>query len=126
MVFKARKPQDFVDIGSSENNYDTMITQILYNKKSRHYDKMVTFLILEITMNGTTKLSLEDVKMAYRTVHASLKQNHTRDRRNETSLFIRNGTITPRRGYTKVFEGDCGTCGQKGRKSAKLLAKTSK
>jgi hypothetical protein len=40
----------------------TMIAQILYNKSSRHYDTMVTFLKLEITMNGSTKLSLEDVK----------------------------------------------------------------
>jgi hypothetical protein len=52
---------------------DTMITQILYNINLEHYDTLVTFLKLEITMNGSTKMSLEDVKKAYRTVHASIK-----------------------------------------------------
>jgi hypothetical protein len=37
-------------------------------------------------MNGSTKMSLEDVKKAYRTVHASIKQNHTKDRRNAPYL----------------------------------------
>jgi hypothetical protein len=54
---------------------DTMITQILYNTNSRHYKTMVTLLKLEITMNGSTKLSIEDVNKAYRTVHLSTKQN---------------------------------------------------
>jgi hypothetical protein len=52
-----------------------MITQILYNTNIRHYDTMVTFLRFECTINGSTKLSLEDVKKAYRTVHESIKQN---------------------------------------------------
>jgi hypothetical protein len=52
---------------------DTMITQILYNKNSKHYDTMDTFLKLEITMNGSTNMSLEDMKKAYRTVNASRK-----------------------------------------------------
>jgi hypothetical protein len=77
---------------------------------------MVKFLKLEITMNGSTKMSLEDVKKAYRTVHASIRQNHLRDRRNEGVLFTRNGAITPRRGYPRVFKGDCRSCGQKGQK----------
>jgi hypothetical protein len=47
---------------------------------------MVTFLKLEITVNGSTKMGLEDVKNAYITVHASIKQNHTRDRRNAPYL----------------------------------------
>jgi hypothetical protein len=79
---------------------------------------MVTFLKLEITMNGITNMSLEDVKKAYRTVHTSIKQNHTRDRRNEAALFTRNGAVTLGQGYAKVFKGDCRTCGQKDHKSA--------
>jgi hypothetical protein len=75
---------------------------------------MVTFPKLEITMIGSTKMSLEDVKKAYRTVHASIKNNHTRDRRNEADLFARNGAVTPGRGYSKVFKGDCRTCRQTG------------
>jgi hypothetical protein len=51
-------------------------------------------------------------------VHASTKQNHTRDRRNKAALFTRNGTVTPKRGYSMVLKGDCNTCGQKGPKSA--------
>jgi hypothetical protein len=66
-----------------------MMTLILYKIISRHYSTMVTFLKLEITMNGSTKLNLEDVKKAYRTVHLSVKQNHTRDRRNEADLFTK-------------------------------------
>jgi hypothetical protein len=97
---------------------DTMITQILYNTNSKHYDTMVTFLKLEITMNGSTNVSLEDMKKAYRSVHASIKQNHTRDRRNEADLFTRNGAVTLGRGYPRVFKGDCRTCGQKGHKFA--------
>jgi hypothetical protein len=41
---------------------DTMITQIFYNKNLKHYDTIVTFLKLEITMNGSIKMGLEDVK----------------------------------------------------------------
>jgi hypothetical protein len=89
---------------------DNMITQILYNKNSEHYDTMNTFLKLEITMNGSTKMSFEYVKKAFRTVHASIKQNHTRDRRNETQFFTRNGAVLPGRGYSKVFKGDFRTC----------------
>jgi hypothetical protein len=69
-------------------------------------------------MNGSTKLSLEDVKKAYSTGHASNNQNHTRDRKNETVLYTRASAATPGRGYTKVFKGDCRTHGQKGYKSA--------
>jgi ArsR family metal-binding transcriptional regulator len=99
-------------------NDDTSITQILYNKNLRHYDTMVTILKLEITVNVSKKLSLEEVKKAYRTVHASIKQNHARDKRNETALFTRNGAITPGRVYTKLFKGSCKTCGQKRHKLA--------
>jgi hypothetical protein len=97
---------------------DTMITQLLYNTNSKHYDTMVTFLKLEITMIGSTKMGLEDVKKVYRTVHVSIKQNHTRDRKNKAALFTRNGAVTPGRGYSKVFKVDCRTCGQKCHKSA--------
>jgi hypothetical protein len=69
-------------------NDDTMITQILYNTNTRHYDAMVEFLKLEITMNVSTTLSLEDVKKAYRTIHASIKQNQTRDKRHETEMML--------------------------------------
>jgi hypothetical protein len=79
---------------------------------------MVTLLNLEITTNGSTKLSLEELKNAYRTIHASNKQNHTRDNRNETALFTRAPAVTPGRGKTTVFKGDYRTCGQKGHKSA--------
>jgi hypothetical protein len=40
---------------------DTMVTQILYNTNSKHYDTMLTFLKLEITMNGSTNMSLDNV-----------------------------------------------------------------
>jgi hypothetical protein len=50
-------------------------------------------------------------------VNASIKQNHTRDRRNEAALFTRNGAVTTGRGYSKVIKGDCRICGQ-GHKSA--------
>jgi hypothetical protein len=102
---------------------DTMITQILYNTKSKHYDTMVKFLKFESTMNGSTKMGLEDVKKAYRTVHASINQNPTRERRNEAALFIRNGEVTPGRGYPRVFKGDCRTCRQKSHKSANCWEK---
>jgi hypothetical protein len=74
-------------------------------------------------MNGSTKLSLEGVKKAYRTLYASMKKNHTRDKRNETTLFTRSGTVTPGRGYTKVFKGDYRTCLQIGHKSANCWEK---
>jgi hypothetical protein len=45
-------------------NDDTMIIQILHKKSSRHYDTMVTINKLEMTMNGSTKLCLEDIKKA--------------------------------------------------------------
>jgi hypothetical protein len=46
-------------------------------------------------------------------LHASIKQNHTRERRIEVALFTRNGAITTGRGFSKVFKGDCRTCGKK-------------
>jgi hypothetical protein len=97
---------------------DTMIKQILYNTNSRHYDTMVTFLKLEIKMNGSAKLSLEDVKKAHMTVHSSITHNHKRDKRNGTDLFTNNVAETPGKGYTKVFKVDCITWLQKGHKSA--------
>jgi hypothetical protein len=57
-------------------------------------------------------------KTQIRTVHASIKHTHTRDRRNEADLFTRNGAVAPGRGYSKVYKGDCRTCGQKGHNSA--------
>jgi hypothetical protein len=58
-----------------------MITQILYNTNSKHYDTMVTILKLEMTKNASN-LTLLDVKKAYRTVFISLQQtnSNTRDR----------------------------------------------
>jgi phosphomannomutase len=53
-----------------------VITHILFNSVSRDSDTMVSFLLVESMMNGSTKLSREDVQKAYRTVHASIKQNH--------------------------------------------------
>jgi hypothetical protein len=105
-------------VGGADVDDDTMITQMLYNTNSRHYDTLVTFPKLQITMNGRTKLSIEDVKKGYRIMHLSIKHNHTRDRGNECALFTRNDAVTPGRGYTKVLKGDCRTCGQKGHKSA--------
>jgi hypothetical protein len=95
---------------------DSMITQILYNTNSKHYDAMVTVLKLEMTRNASN-LTLLDFKKAYRTVFASLKQlnSNTRDRRHELDL---NAQANPGRTYKKVFKWDCRTCGQKGHKSA--------
>jgi hypothetical protein len=76
-------------------------------------------------MNSSKNMSLEDGKKAYRTVHEYIKPNHTKDRRNEADLFTRNGAVTPGRGYSKVFKGDCRTCGQKGHKSAICCEKTA-
>jgi hypothetical protein len=50
-------------------------------------------------MNGSAKISLEDVKKAFITLYASINQTHTRDKRNETDLFTRNSAVTPGRGY---------------------------
>jgi hypothetical protein len=89
---------------------DTMITQILYNTNSKYYDTMVAFLKLEIAKDATT-VTLDDVKKACRTVHASITQNNTSDRKHEAALFTRAG---PGKHYPKFFKGDCRTCGQKG------------
>jgi hypothetical protein len=93
-----------------------MITQILYNTNSKHYDTMVTVLKLEITKNASN-LTLLDVKKAYRTMFVSFKQtnSNTRDRQHESAL---NARANPGRTFKKVFKGDCRTCGQKGHKSA--------
>jgi hypothetical protein len=55
-------------------------------------------------MNRSTNMSFEDVKKAYRTVHASIKQNHTKNKRNETFLLTRNGAVSPGSGYTKGIQ----------------------
>jgi hypothetical protein len=69
---------------------DSMITQILYNTNSKQYDTMVTVLKLEMTKNASN-LNLLDVKKAYITVFASLKQtkSNTRDRPDESALYAR-------------------------------------
>jgi hypothetical protein len=54
---------------------DSMFTQILYNTKSKLYDTLVTVIKLEMTKNASNLIVL-DVKKAYRTVFASLKQQH--------------------------------------------------
>jgi hypothetical protein len=61
-------------------------------------------------MNGSTNIRIEDGKKAYRIVNASIKQNNIRDRRNKAALFTRNGSVTPGRGCSKVFKGDCREC----------------
>jgi hypothetical protein len=77
---------------------------------------MVTVLKLEMTKNASN-LTLLDLKKAYRSVFASLKQtnSNTRDRQHESALYAR---ANPGSTYKKVFKGDCRTCGQNGHKSA--------
>jgi hypothetical protein len=90
-------------------------------RNKHYYDTMVTFQKLEITKDATT-VTLDDVKKAYRTVHASIHQNNTRDRKHEDALFTRAG---PGKHYPKFFIGDCRKCGQKGHKSANCREKPS-
>jgi hypothetical protein len=48
-------------------------------------------------------VTLDDVKKAYRTVHASIKQNNTGDRKHEAALFTRSGPGKIFQKFSKVI-----------------------
>jgi hypothetical protein len=70
-------------------------------------------------------MTLDDVKKTYRTMHASVKQNYTRERKHEAALFTELDLEGPGRNFPKVFKGDCRTRGQKGHKSANCWERPS-
>jgi hypothetical protein len=88
---------------------------MLYNTPSRNYSTVLTFLKMKLLIDG--KLDLMEIKKAFRTTWAGLKQmSPNTTQQSETALIVKERARPSN--FKRIFKGDCRTCGKKGHKSA--------